>query len=533
MRKLISAVLCIGLLGGSSWAQTQVRRSSPQAPPTTASTFEKWDKRDAAHLLRRAGFGGSEAEVQEIYVLGRTAAIDFLVNYENADNSIMDAKMAAYDNPNPGLGLDVSKLQYGPTTLINGVPINTRNNYYLTQVERWWVFRMTNSRKPLEEKLALFWHDHFATGAGKVNDWQYMLWQNELLRYNATGNFKAFVTEISKDPAMLVWLDNRLNVKGRPQENFARELMELFTIGIGNYTENDIKESAKAFTGWGLDGRLRKFTFYPNNHDTSNKTFLGISINGLTGDQGIQEGLTIIRLLTEHPVTARYMSEKLFEFFAYEDPSSDVIDRLAAVFVANKDSDDQIKKVVRAIFESPEFWSEKARRNQVKSPVEFVVTAMKQLNAAVNWTQGRGSTVNPVNASQQMGMRMLEPPDVAGWDWGTSWFNTATTLVRFNYANSVATTRLGSDGRVTSIYVDPTALIKDKNLVSADDVVDYFLGLMVESQVSDDTQYVLTQYLETDDTGKYVPFTLTTATIDKKVRGLIYLIMIHPEYQMK
>ncbi|MGI8783359.1 MAG: DUF1800 domain-containing protein [Acidobacteriota bacterium] len=531
MRKLISAVICIGLLGGSSWAQTQVRRSSPQAPPTTASTFEKWDKRDAAHLLRRAGFGGSEADIQQIYTLGRTAAIDFLVNYEDADNSLMDAKMAAYDNPNPGLGLDVSKLQYGQTTLINGAPVDTRYNYYLTQVERWWVFRMANSRKPLEEKLALFWHDHFATGAGKVNDWQYMLWQNELLRAGAGGNFRTFVTEVSKDPAMLVWLDNRLNVRGRPQENFARELMELFTIGIGNYTENDIKESAKAFTGWGL--RNRVFTFTSGSHDTSNKTFLGVSINGLAGDLGVQEGLTILRLLTEHPVTARYMSEKLFEFFAYDDPSPDVISRLAAVFVANKDQDDQIKKVVRAIFESPEFWSEKAQRSQVKSPIEYVVTAMKQLNASINWTQSRGNTVNPAYASQQMGMRMFEPPDVAGWDWGTSWFNTATTLVRFNYANSVATARLGSDGRVTQIYVDPTALMKDKNLVSADDVVDYFLELMVESEVSDDTRYALTEYLQTDDAGKYVPFTLSATMIDKKVRGLIYLIMIHPEYQMK
>jgi uncharacterized protein DUF1800 len=201
--------------------------------------------------------------------------------------------------------------------------------------------------------------------------------------------------------------------------------------------------------------------------------------------------------------------------------------------VANKDKDDQIKKVVRAIFESPEFWSEKARRNQVKSPVEYVVTAMKQLNAAVNWTQGRGNTVNPVNASQQMGMRMLEPPDVAGWDWGTSWFNTATTLVRFNYANSVATTRLGQNGVVTQIYVDPAALMKDKGLVSADDVVDYFLGLLVESEVSDDSRYALTQYLETNDAGQYAPFTLSATMIDKKVRGLIYLIMIHPEYQMK
>lgn len=534
MKRFTTTLACLILFGATGWAQIDVRHSSPKTPPPTRVFDQGWDKRDAAHLLRRAGFGGSQAEIAEIYNIGRSAAIDFLVNYEEVDNAPMWTTMQPYNNTNePGRGLDVAPLQYGNPVVINfttGATANATGNYYLGNIERYWMFRMANTRHPLEEKLTLFWHDHFATGASKVNDWQYMLWQNQTLRRNALGNFKTFVTEMTKDPAMLVWLDNRLNIKGRAQENFARELMELFTVGIGNYTENDIKELARIFTGWGLS-RERKFQFFPNNHDTGSKVFMGLTIDGKSGDAGIEEGNFIIDHLVTHAATARYISKKLFEFLAYTNPSDSVIERLADVFT---DSNYEIKPLVRAILESPEFWSEQSRRTQVKSPVEYTVMAIKQLEASVNWTQGRGNLENPSNATQQMGMRLFEPPDVAGWDWGTAWFNTATTLVRFNFANSLATYRNMTGPNAGRVRVDPAVLIQGKNLVSPEDVADYFLDLLVQQQVSPDTRYTLVEYLQTDDAGKFVPFKISDATmVDKKVRGLIYLILIHPEYQMK
>lgn len=375
------------------------------------------EREKGAHLLRRFGLGASEAELNFYLQGGLKGAINKLVDYESIDE---------------GFNLDITSLT------------NAKNKVQMPGVVGWWILRILQTQHPLQEKMTLFWHDHFATSADKVKAPMSMYLQNEILRRNAVGNFGTMLSEVSKDPAMIVWLDNEYNVKGKANENFAREVMELFTLGIGHYTEKDIQESARAYTGWSLqrprgvtkdetDQRklAPEFVFRPRFHDDGDKVFFG--------QRGNFSGDDILAMLCKMPRTAEYISHKMWEFFAYRDPEPDVIRRISSEF---HQSNLDIKTLLRSIMNSPEFYSAKAERAIYKNPVDFTITTARQLGlgSLMNQTLGQGDVrklgpVSQINTSMKgMGMQLLYPPDVAGWDQGASWITTATMVERISWA---------------------------------------------------------------------------------------------------
>ncbi len=277
--------------------------------------------RRVGHLLRRAGFGATPDEVQQYADKGIPATVDELVEYDRTPDDL-DATL--------------SKLQ--------GDLLDMHN---LEDVQTWWIYRMANTRRPLQEKMTLFWHGHFATAQYKVNNARFMHDQNETFRQHALGNFKDLTMAVAKDPAMLIWLDGATNHKGAPNENFARELMELFTLGIGNYSEDDVHAAARAFTGWNLNYQQGVFAFNKNQHDDGPKTFRGIS--------GPLDGTDVIANVVADAATAKRLAGKLFSFFAYDNPDPGVIQPIADLYLA---SNYEIKPVVKAILLSDAFYSE-------------------------------------------------------------------------------------------------------------------------------------------------------------------------------
>ena len=375
------------------------------------------EREKAAHLLRRFGLGASQSELD--YYLssgGLEGAKDKLLNFEKVDE--------VYD-------ISIEDLAIGG------------KNVNMPSVQAWWTAKLLTTRKPLQEKMTLFWHDHFATSAAKVNSPAFMYDQNLILRKKGLSKFETLLTEASKDPAMLFWLDNQYNVAGKPNENFAREVMELFTLGIGHYTEQDIQEAARAFTGWTLIRDNSPYTiqgaglflFSPSLHDNGSKKIFGKTGN-FTGEE-------VLSMLCQNPRTAEYITEKMWSWFAYPNPDPELLARKSKVFF---DSGLDIKVLVRAIMDSPEFYSSKAERAIYKNPVDFIVVTLRQLGVGETYinilkdkSSGRPRRPGPIIAVQQnlksMGMELLYPPDVAGWDGGPAWISSATMIERIGWAD--------------------------------------------------------------------------------------------------
>jgi uncharacterized protein (DUF1800 family) len=398
------------------------------------------------HLLRRAGFGVSPAEARTYSGVSYLSAVDALVNYDPAATDI-DTRIGK-----PGHVGITTRGVFSPNTVIN----DSRQR---------WLFRMVHSPAPLQEKMTLFWHNHFATAYSKLNgivgtvdgarlmaakpseDPGTAKGQIELLREYALGNFRDLLVEIAKDNAMMVWLDGRLNTKNNPQENFGRELMELFTFGVENYVETDVYAAARVFSGWnwvrtGVSGTAAAFwafNYSSANHETTAKEFsFPIYANGShviparSAATGMQDGLDLINALAFHPETARRMARKLWTFFVSETeaPDPSFVDTMATVYLQNNTN---MKPVVRAVLLSP-FFVDSARHFQRYAwPVEYVVRSLKEvgyLGFSVD------SAMTPL---VNMGQQLLEPPDVSGWEIGPGWFSTGRMLARMNFAATLTT----------------------------------------------------------------------------------------------
>ncbi len=433
-----------------------------------------------AHLLRRAGFGASEADLDQYAALGFAGAVERLLNPEQVDDSVSDGLIA-------------------PLAL-NLADADARRK--IEAVKFWWLSRMLYTQRPLQEKMVLFWHNHFATANSKVANAVLMQQQMQLFRDNGLGSFETLLQKVTRDPAMLIWLDNRQNRKGSPNENYGREVMELFTVGIGNYSEQDIKEAARAFTGHTLDRNLG-YVFTANQHDTKDKTF-----QGQTGNFDADD---ILAILARHPATARFLTTKLFTFFAYENPESSTIDRLANTFTS---TNFDIRSVLRDIFTGPEFLSPQAYHAQIKSPVDLVVGSLKSLNV-----QNIGP--DATQSLRRMGQDLLNPPDVSGWKGGSAWINATTLFERFNWGNRLATGRDASK----PYFTDVPAQIQSRGITSADGLVDFYLGVLVDGDASPEARQTLVDYLNgaaLDD----------GAALDMKARGLVHLALAAPSYQL-
>src|SRR3984893_15095120 len=296
--------------------------------------------------------------------------------------------------------------------------LRTMEGEEILDLRRWWLERMMNGPAPLLEKMTLFWHGHFATSVQKVRDGYFMWLQNDTLRRNALGNFGGLVKKISRDPAMMIYLDLQQSRKEHPNENWARELMELFTVGIGNYSEQDIREAARAFTGYRVDMTTQQFRFAPAPHDRTYKIFMGRT-GALSGDD-------VIDVLISRPVCAQFIGKKLWRFFVEDDPPPKIVELVAQRIRAHNF---EIRPVLVEIFSSEEFYSERAMSGQIKSPTEYVVQTAKLLEAPLP------SALVAQNAMRQMGQTLFAPPNVKGWDGGKAWISTSTLMFRFNFAN--------------------------------------------------------------------------------------------------
>ena len=287
------------------------------------------------------------------------------------------------------------------------------------RVSYWWANRMLNTNRPLEEKMALFWHGHFATSEAKVRDYRKMLLQNETFRRHATGNFRDLVVAVAQDPAMLYFLDAGVNVKGAPNENFAREIMELFTMGVGNYSERDIREAARAFTGWNADD----LTFVVNTaqHDDGPKSFLGY--------EGDFDGVQVVDLIMAQPATAEFMAAKLYRYLVRQELSPQLKGDLAAIL---RGSEYEMKPLLETLFLSKDFYSPASMGTHIKSPTELVVSTYKKLG--VDDVPGIPD-FNLVTTS--LGQELFWPPTVAGWAHGRSWITPGLLLERGNFARAV------------------------------------------------------------------------------------------------
>ncbi len=290
----------------------------------------------------------------------------------------------------------------------------------ILDLRRWWLDRMMNGPAPLLEKLTLFWHGHFATSIDKVKDAYFMWRQNDTLRRNAFGSFAALTKKMSRDPAMMIYLDLEKSRQEHPNENWAREVMELFTVGIGNYSEKDIRESARAFTGYRIDMSTQQFRFAAFQQDHTNKTFMG-QAGALDGDQ-------VIDIIVRQPACAHFIGRKLWRFFVDDEPSTQVVDAVAETL---RKHNFEIRPVLREIFTSAEFYDEHAMQSQIKSPVQFLVQTAKLLETPLPDPTDRGSERLATDAGQTL----FAPPNVKGWDGGKSWITTSTLLFRYNFAN--------------------------------------------------------------------------------------------------
>ena len=464
---------------------------------------------EGAHLLRRAGFGGTPQDIDDLVARGREGAVDYLINFTQIDNSAMESLLASnFDFSDQG-------------NITNG------------EIRRWWYTRMVNTRRQFEEKLTLFWHNHFATSSAKVQDF-FMFNQNVLFRQRALDRFDDLVLRVSQDPAMLIWLDNITNVLGRANENFGRELMELFTMGIRdvvtddpNYTEQDVQEVARAFTGWNYQRRPPfPFQLNANQHDNGSKTIFSGTPWVTTGNLSGEDVITII---CGRPATARYLTWKFFNFFVYPLTGSSAdratIDKFAKVYQNNNHS---VRELVRAIFVSDEFFSERAFFSLVKHPAELVVGAIRMLGGTYNQgTNSRGSNTL-AQLARNMGQDLFAPPDVAGWDLNLGWINTASMLERFNFANTYLSNRNTNN---PGIYVTNDQLMNISK-PAAKKTVKKFLSRLGPLSVGEGLG-TLRKYLETGDNGQPAEFVNTNETVvDRKLRGLVHQIMCLPEFQL-
>ena len=400
-----------------------------------------WNYDRAAHLLSHAGFGGSPAAIQKLADAGLDRAVRTLVHYETIPNPRMQpfAESGLWD---PALnGFPESRPEATDRAIKNGVsmgidvkpsgkrplqPVSDRFFYWLraTMLETrrlgyWWANRMLQTSHPVEQKMALLWHGHFATHENKVRDYRKMMQQVDLFERFATGNVRELTIQVARNPAMLYFLDAQYNVKGAPNENFAREVMELFTMGVGNYSEKDVREGARAFTGWYFDNLT--FKVDPAKHDEGAKTFLGRT--------GRFDGVDAVKIIFEQPVTAEYLAGKIYRFLVRDELSADLRRKLGAVL---RSHDYEVKPLLAVIFSSRDFYSQASYGGHIKGPVEHMVAMMKQLD--VDELPG----VPDFNQSTiSMGQHLLNPPSVAGWAGGKAWITPGLLIARGNVARDV------------------------------------------------------------------------------------------------
>lgn len=353
----------------------------------------KLTRDDAVHLLWRSGWGATVEEVDRVVADGLARTVEILITPQAEGENFSRTEPMLYQSANATGNIDALK--------------------------NWWLYRMLYTANPLAEKMALFWHNHFATSNTKVRSARHMAVQNLLIRQHALGSFRQLLGGMARDVAMLKWLDTNSNRKRQPNENFAREVMELFTLGVGNYSEHDIKEAARAFTGWHL--RNDGFWFNRSQHDAGEKKILG--------ESGKFDGADILGLCLARPACPRFLAKKLLATFVAPNPDKATTDALAQRI---RHHDYDMGQVMRELLQSQAFFAPEARRVIIKSPVDLVVGTYRALG-------NRARLPQSVQLMASLGQNLFEPPTVKGWEGGRLWINSTTMLQRSNFATDLIT----------------------------------------------------------------------------------------------
>lgn len=513
-------------------AGTEPEAAKVSAPDPLASS-KTWSEKHASHLLRRAGFGGTPEQISYLVRLGRADAVRYLVDYENITADPVETNKKPYEprRPRDLFGLDKEERQ----RLIAQQRRNDRALF--EEAVGWWLETMVTSPRPLEEKLVLFWHGHFTSGYREVRSSHAMLRQNELLRRHASGSFRAFLLAITEDPAMVLYLNTQQNRRGSPNENYARELLELFTMGAGNYTEADIKEAARAFTGIMVDMETGETVFRARQHDDGEKTFLGRT--------GTFKPADIIDIILEQDATARHMARRFWRFFAYDDPDEAIVDALAAVL---RDGGYEFKPMLKAMFMSDAFYSKRAMFTNIKSPVELLVGTMRALEIAP------GDTLSLNAGLRLMGQSLMQPPNVKGWDGGATWITASTLYNRYNVLGALVAgndddqSRRRRQQRIASMReslggesflsddmtartqppYDPRPHMKKHRLTTLERIVDHYAKRLLQRPLNPAKRKLLIETARPI----YRPGDIDSEQNAAMIRGLIHLIVSMPEYQL-
>ncbi|MCS6803630.1 MAG: DUF1800 domain-containing protein [Acidobacteriota bacterium] len=514
-------------------------------------------KDKVAHLLRRAGFAARPEEIEQGVAKGLPALVDDLVNFEKFPDNLGPLPNAPAQNgipPNTSY-LDLTTQQYFS---VYGSLLN--------DMQRLWLNAMITTTRPLQEKMVLFWHGLFATSGADL-DLRHMYLQNEHFRGNfdpntgrlgrlaathpfPVGNFRNILENLSKDIAMLFYLDNFLNVKLNADvgsnENYARELLELFSLGVNdpitgepNYTEVDVRQASRALTGWTVlferdDRLIRQFFFNSSAHDFGPYRVLNRSFSG--------DGRQLFDIIVNHrnpgqqqSACGRFLGYRLFKFFGYDDPEPEVINDLADTFDGVHGGDRyNIRAMLRRIFTpgnptSEAFYSDKAFKAHIKSPTEYIVSTFRLLRPTGLANSQLVTQVvlglRTFSGMIQMGQYLFFPPNVAGWKEGLDWINTSFNLARCNFANTMATLVQPAQGGIdVHSLLQANGLLTNGQLAPAERVVDFFTTLLLQAPVSAQTRQTLINYMNAPGG--------STDMINMKVRGLLHLIMTMPEFQL-
>lgn len=482
----------------------------------------------ARHLLLRAGFGGTPQQIQTLASWGPEKAVDYILSVESVPYEAVKADAFDRDIMRPPNEAELAEIRQARRTQdeallgrIQAMRMEREriDRRQMREIQRWWLTRMIETPRPLEEKITLFWHGHFATSYRTVENSYHLFMQNQMFRRHGLGNFAELLYGIIRDPAMLAYLDNNNSRRGQPNENLARELMELFSLGVGAYSEQDIKEGARALTGYTFTDD--DFTFNQRNHDDGQKTILGKT--------GRLNGEDFVTAILEQRACAEFITRKFYAFFAADLPDNpreiesaqaSMLRQLAGTFSSSKY---QIKPVLRRLFLSEHFYSEAVVNQQIKSPTQLVVGSVRMLNTPV-----RDLTVL-LDAMDLMGQNLFYPPSVKGWDGGRSWINTSTLFVRQNILAFLLTGKkpVGYDASASVDAYDPMPLLSELASASpraerdAAKVCDYLLRFTL-GRVSEDASRSLRRFAS--EHGNAVTPDLVT--------GLLLLITAMPEYQL-
>lgn len=451
----------------AKWAWSEYK-PSPDNP---------WTLRQVGHLYRRAAFGATYDELQAGLVDGPKKAIDKL-------------------------------LQGGPDG--PAFPDSIKRGNVGAHLPAWWLKRLLETKHPLKEKLTLFWHNHFATSNAKVNNAGFMIGLYELMYKHSLGNYAELLRDISRDPAMLVWLDGATSPKAVPNENYAREIMELFSLGIGHYTEQDIRQAARAFTGWRV--RDGKAVFESNEYDAGEKTVLGKS--------GKFRDTDIVKLCLDQEACPMFIAGKLYRYLVSESepPAPELLKPLAEQFRAGGFD---FGKLVATVLRSNLFFSDHAYRQRVKSPVDFAVGTVHAL-------EGNVSALALAQSLEDLGQRLFYPPSVKGWDGGPAWLNGQTLLSRQNLMLALTSTE---DDRYRR-RCDPATVVRKYAKNGDTSAVGFLLTLLLQDDVPADTHGRLNDYLRAARSRKWPAYRPESERADQPIRAVCHLVLTLPEYQL-